>query len=88
MDEKNEDDRKKMEAFKCWLVEEEKSRATVEKYRRDIRKFYEFLPEDKEINRERVLLYKSSLLPRYQVSSANSILMAVNSFLSFCALEN
>ena len=42
---------KKMEAFKCWLVEEEKSRATVEKYRRDIRKFYEFLPEDKEINR-------------------------------------
>ena len=77
---------KKMEAFKCWLVVEEKSRATVEKYRRDIRKFYEFLPEDKEINRERVLLYKSSLLPRYQVSSANSILMAVNSFLSFCGL--
>ena len=24
MDEKNEDDEKKMEAFKCWLVEEEK----------------------------------------------------------------
>ena len=27
MDEKNEDDRKKDGAFKCWLVEEEKSRA-------------------------------------------------------------
>lgn len=76
-----------MNAYRIYLAEEEKSRGTIEKYLRDVRYFYESLPESKTVDREEVLSYKASLLPRYQISSANSMLMAVNSFLEYSGLQ-
>ena len=73
----------KMEAYRIYLMESEKSPSTIEKYLRDIRNFYQFLPEEKIIDREAVLLYKRQLIPKYQISSANSMIIAVNGFLSF-----
>lgn len=77
----------KMEAYRIYLMESEKSPSTIEKYLRDIRNFYQFLPEEKIIDREAVLLYKRQLIPKYQISSANSMIIAVNGFLSFMGLE-
>lgn len=76
-----------MTDYRVYLAEEEKSRGTIEKYLRDVRRFYEFLPEQKVIDREAVLSYKASLLPGYQISSANSMLIAVNSFLEYMDLQ-
>ena len=77
----------KMEAYRIYLMESEKSPSTIEKYLRDIRNFYQFLPEEKIIDREAVLLYKRQLIPKYQISSANSMIIAVNGFLSSMGLE-
>lgn len=77
----------KMEAYRIYLMESEKSPSTIEKYLRDIHNFYQFLPEEKIIDREAVLLYKRQLIPKYQISSANSMIIAVNGFLSFMGLE-
>jgi len=50
-----------MEAFETYLTEEERSKATIEKYRRDIRAFYNWLPEEKEITKECMMKYKQML---------------------------
>ncbi len=65
------------------LRREEKSAATVEKYHRDIRSFYHFLPDDKQIDKERVIAYKQELALRYKTSSVNSMLVALNGLFSF-----
>lgn len=68
--------------YKQYLVVEERSEATIEKYIRDIRAFYLFLAEDKEVSKEVVLAYKKSLLNTYKISSVNSMLIAINGFLN------
>lgn len=75
--------KKLLTEFTTYLVEEERSPATIEKYERDIRHFMTFIGEGEEITREKVLSYKQSLLLDYQVASANSMLAAVNQFLQY-----
>lgn len=69
--------------YEKYLYAEEKSKATIEKYIRDIRKFYEFLPMDKIVTKESVLDYKNSLENHYKITSRNSMLIAVNNFLDY-----
>ncbi|MBT9778522.1 tyrosine-type recombinase/integrase [Clostridium sp. MCC353] len=75
-----------IDRYERYLVDEERSKATVEKYIRDIRKFFEFLSEDKCVNKEIMIAFKNHLLQNYKISSVNSILVAVNNFLSFSGL--
>lgn len=73
--------------FKAQLQEEEKSRATIEKYLRDIRSFLAYLgngPADKAV----VIGYKAFLAERYAPASVNSMLAALNCFLRFLGLQN
>lgn len=72
-----------LEQFEKELLERERSRNTVEKYFRDVKRFLEFLG-DRELNREAVLAYKEALLGKYKVSSVNSMLIALNGYLKFC----
>ena len=46
-----------------------------------------FLGEDKKLNWESVKIYKQKLKDVYKISSANSMLAAVNSFLVFAGCE-
>lgn len=69
--------------YELYLKDEERSCATIEKYMRDIRVFVGFLGED-ELTKQKVLQYKSTLSNNYAVSSANSMLAALNSFFRFC----
>lgn len=73
----------KMLQFEAYLVCEERCRATIEKYLHDVRTFYEFVG-DREVNKNIVLDYKSTLITTHAVTSANSMIAALNVFLRFC----
>ena len=74
-------------AYREYLRDEERSRATVEKYLRDVRVFLEYVGENQVLGKERISEYKEELRERYKISSANSMLAAVNSFLVFLGRE-
>lgn len=74
--------------FKDYLKEEERSQATIEKYTRDIKAFYEYLPEDKLISKEIVIAFKQSLANTYKPTSINSMLVAVNGLLAYMGLND
>ena len=73
---------KQIRQFEAHLLCEERSAATVEKYLRDLRVFYAFM-DGKKLDKTVVLEYKSNLLNKYAVTSANSMLAAVNAFFRF-----
>ena len=74
---------KDVEEFREYLMERENSRATIEKYLKDVRKFMEYAGTDESLDKEKLLQYKEWLVCNYTVSSANSMLAALNQFLIF-----
>lgn len=72
-----------IDSFKEYLIEEEKSAATQEKYIRDVTVFYYWLDE-RELEKRTVLEYKENLTKKYAPSSVNSILSSLNSLFDFC----
>ena len=73
--------------FEQHLIAEEKSAATIEKYRRDIRSFFLFLG-DRRISKEETVAYKEYLMVRYAPASINSMLIALNCFLRFSGMPD
>ncbi len=69
--------------FENYLIEQEKSKATVEKYLRDVRGFVVFLGGEEAV-KSKVLEYKAKLMEEYAPSSTNSIIAALNCFFDFC----
>lgn len=61
----------------------ERSQATIEKYVRDVRAFYRWLPEGKTFEKETVIRYKAQLCERYAPASVNSMLAALRAFFSY-----
>ncbi len=69
--------------FHSYLRTEEKSSATIDKYMRDVRYFYEFAG-NATVSKDLVISYKGHLLEcNYAVCSVNSMLAAINSFFDF-----
>ena len=68
--------------FESYLRSDEKSDNTIEKYLRDVRAFSVFT-EAREISKAVVMEFKASLVENYEVTSANSMIAAVNAFLRF-----
>jgi site-specific recombinase XerD len=68
--------------FKRALLEEEKSKATVDKYIHDVKVFLEF-SLSRAVDKNLVIEYKSYLIDKYAVASANSMLSALNEFFRF-----
>lgn len=69
--------------FHQYLIREEKSTATVEKYLRDVRAFAVFMGAE-TVAKEQVMAYKQTLRERgYAVRSINSMLASLNSLLDF-----
>ena len=69
-------------AFESYLRSDEKSDNTIEKYLRDVRAFCMFT-ETRKINKAIVMEFKASLVENYEITSANSMIAAVNAFLRF-----
>ena len=72
-----------LERFGTYLRREERSAGTVEKYLRDARRFSAWLGE-RPVSKENAALWKEELCALgYQAGTVNTMLSAVNRFLSF-----
>ena len=69
-----------IETFKAYLINEEKSESTIQKYLRDIKKLADFAKQNK-ITMELLRKYKEYLKDKmhYKISSINTYLSAANS---------
>ena len=82
-----------IQSFHQYLVQEEKSTATIEKYLRDVRTFSTYIGS-KIVTKELVMDYKQNLqVKEYAVRSINSMLASLNSLLDFlgwsdCKVKN
>ena len=75
--------------FKEYLINEEKSRATTDKYIRDLKAFAAWLGGE-ELSKAKVLEYKEHIITKYAPASVNSILSSLNSFFEYggeCGLK-
>ena len=79
---KREIENKQIREFEKHLQMEEKSKATIEKYLRDIKAFFEYV-DGKLLEKTLILEYKSILLSKYAVTSANSMLAGLNAFFRY-----
>ena len=68
--------------FKNYLTEEEKAKATIEKYIRDILAFMKWMC-GREVEKTAVLEYKKKLIENYAPTSVNSMLSSLNIFFAF-----
>ena len=71
-----------IQKFKTYLINEEKSSATLEKYIRDIVAFMQWL-NDRVVEKVVVMEYKQNLIENYAPASANSMLSSINSFFGY-----
>ena len=73
--------------FNIYLIQEEKSPATMEKYLRDVQAFQAFAKK-REVTKEVVQNWKETLVKgSYAASSVNSMLASLNSLLNFLGWE-
>ena len=68
--------------YKNHLVNEEKSKITIEKYIRDVKAFSKWLA-DGELSKMVVLEYKNELIEKYAPATVNSVLASLNGFFEF-----
>jgi site-specific recombinase XerD len=71
-----------IERFKEYLILEERSEATIEKYVRDVLAFSSFA-DSENITKETVIAYKNKLKNVYAARSVNSMLASINSLFVF-----
>ena len=69
-------------SFKTYLIEEEKSENTIEKYIRDVNFFMIWL-NDQEVTKILALEYKKELCEKYAPASVNAAISSLNSFFAF-----
>ena len=69
-------------SFKTYLIEEEKSENTIEKYIRDVTFFVMWLA-GREATKILALNYKKKLCEKYAPSSVNAAISSLNSFFAF-----
>ena len=77
---------KMLDDFRRFLIRSEKSDATIAKYMRDLNTFRNYIitnSDDEEITKEKALGFKEYLENNYKISSANSMLTAVNIFFKY-----
>lgn len=71
-----------IKSFNEFLIQSEKSKATIEKYIRDLKHFSVFA-NNRLIDKMLVIEYKNYLSENYAIRSANSMLAAVNVFFRY-----
>lgn len=76
------------EAFRQWLLAEEREPATIEKYLREVRSFAAWLDND-QVTKEQVTKWKEQLvLSGCQPATVNGKLAALNKFFTFLGWQN
>lgn len=77
---------KRINNYVVFLQEQERSEATVQKYARDLTALAVFL-DGAPVTKGLLLEWKEILIGKYAPSSVNTMLVAVNGFLSFCGFR-
>lgn len=72
-----------VQAYMFYLLEQERSSATIEKYKRALTLFYQWLQEGKMVDKVSVIRYKEQLAQQFAPASVNTTLAAMNSFFRF-----
>ena len=72
-----------IDIFRIHLIEEEKSTLTVQKYIRDITRLFAYLSSEKTLTKQCIIKYKEELMKSYTSVSINSMLVAINCFITF-----
>ncbi|MBR6427051.1 MAG: integrase, partial [Clostridia bacterium] len=75
-----------LQDFAVTLAREEKSKLTIEKYLRDVKAFLFFCGGN--VTKETVVRLKEYVGCRYEKSSANSMIAAVNSWLKYSGMAD
>lgn len=73
--------------YEANLRQQEKSEATIRKYMRDVKAFEKYVGKT-TVTKSKVMDYKEQLLQQYEISSANSMIAAINSFFSFAGWQH
>ena len=76
-----------IEYYRHELLEAEKSKATVEKYIRDIRKFVQWLGNDETVSKDRTIQYKQYLKEPLQGQQCQQHVSSVKPLLSVSGVE-
>lgn len=74
-------------SFKAYLYSEEKSDNTIAKYLRDIKRFAAFAGMA-NVDKTLTMAYKASLLQSHAISSANSMIAAMNTYLRYMGWQD
>ena len=79
----------KLNDFQNYLQEEERSRNTIHKYLRDIRKLMDYA-QGREVTKNLMIEFKETLLQKehYEIGSINTFLIAVNRFLEYMGWQD
>lgn len=72
-----------IEKFGSFLREQEKSNSTIQKYIHDLNEFRNWL-DGRKLHKPLMISWKEHLIKEYAHTSVNTMLAAVNCFLSFC----
>lgn len=72
----------KIRDFEFFLRDDEKSKATIEKYVRDVKHFMAYAG-GRNVDKALILSYKTKLAADYAVTSANSMLASLNTFFRY-----
>ena len=78
---------RKVKAFCQALMEEEKSKATIEKYGSEIQRMYDFL-KGRSLEKIALLEYREYLKKQYKPQTVNGKLCAINAYLKFIKRED
>ena len=80
-------DCRKIQAFEESLYLNEKSKATVNKYLRAVRKLAEYLSGE-GLTKSRLLEYRKILQSQVKAQTVNGALSSINAFLEFCGWQD
>ena len=74
--------KERIEQYLIYQREQERSKATLQKYQHDLNAFMEFL-NGKELTKTELINWKEHLISRYAPASVNTMLAAVNSYVKY-----
>ena len=74
---------KQISDFENYLICEERSPATINKYVHDVREFLSWINEEK-FDKSAILKYKEATMQKYSPKTVNSGIASLNKFFTFC----
>ena len=87
---KKEDLKERLPDFLVDLSEDEKSKNTLKKYAHNIELFFDWLPDQADIEKTLVMEFKRHLLEdlRFRTNTINNYIISINKFLYYCGIDD